>query len=147
MNIDVFQSRNLEELVDIWNRNLSADPISSTKLETRVLLDPNFREEFCLVARKENRIIGFILGICGEGIHFPGELMGSRAWILAMAVESRYRRRGVGSTLLQKLEQKFREAGRHDIWIASYLLPTLSLEWTKMPTPKDWRFSWPENTR
>jgi len=120
MHIEVFQSRVLEELVDVWNRNLPADSISPTRLEAGVLLDPNFREDFCLLAREGCRIVGFILGICGEGIHFPRELVGSRAWILAIAVESGYRRRGIGSTLLRELEQKFQKAGKHDIWIASY---------------------------
>jgi GNAT superfamily N-acetyltransferase len=44
----------------------------------------------------------------------------SRAWILAMAVQPEQRERGVGSALLSELEHRFRQAGRHDIWMASY---------------------------
>jgi ribosomal protein S18 acetylase RimI-like enzyme len=110
----------LEELVDVWNQNLLADPISPSRLESRVLLDPNYRKEFCLVAREESRVIGFALGMCGEGIHFPGNLAGKRAWILALAVEHAYRRRGVGAALMRELENRFKTANRRDIWIASY---------------------------
>ena len=120
MRIEIFQSKDLEELVGIWNRNLHADLISSILLETRVLLDPNFREEFCLVAYDGGDMAGFILGICGDGFHFPGSLSGDRAWILATAVDARHRGKGVGSDLLRELERRFREAGKRSIWIASY---------------------------
>lgn len=120
MRIEAFQSTVLEELVQVWNRNLPADPISPARLEARVLLDPNFREQFCLLAREGDRLIGFVLGICGEGVHFPAALEGSRAWILAMAVEAAHRDQGVGSALLEDLEQRFQEIGKRDIWLASY---------------------------
>jgi mycothiol synthase len=120
MRIEVFQSAALGELVAVWNRNLPADPISPARLETRVLLDPNFREQFCLMAREGDRLIGFVLGICGEGVHFPAALEGRRAWVLAMAVEVAHRGKGVGSALLRDLEQRFQEIGKRDIWFASY---------------------------
>jgi len=120
MRIEVFQSGHLEELVEVWNRNLVADSISPARLETRVLLDPNFREEFCLVVREGYSMIGFVMGICGEGIHFPAELAGGRAWILAVAVETGHRRNGVGTTLLKELESRFQKAGMRNIWVASY---------------------------
>jgi GNAT superfamily N-acetyltransferase len=89
-----------------------------------VFLDPNFREEFCLVAWEGSVMIGFALGICGEGFHFSGERVpegaGTRAWILAMAVESAHRGKGVGTALLAGLERRFQEAGKRDIWVASY---------------------------
>ncbi len=120
MRIAAFHNAALEELVQVWNRNLPADPISSARLEKRVLLDPNFREQFCLLAREGDRLIGFVLGICGEGVHFPAALEGSRAWVLAMAVEAAHRSKGVGSALLKDLEHRFQEIGKRDIWFASY---------------------------
>ena len=89
MRIEPFHSRDLGELVGVWNRNLPADPVSPARLEARVLLDPNFRETFALLAREEAQIAGFVLGICGEGFCYqarqvPPEEMGSRAWILAL---------------------------------------------------------------
>ena len=88
MHIEAFHSQDLDELIRVWNRNLPADPISPARLEARVLLDPNFRETYFLVARKEARIVGFALGICGEGFRHqaeqvPPEEMGSRARIQA----------------------------------------------------------------
>jgi mycothiol synthase len=120
MRIEAFQSGDIEELVQIWNRSLLADPISPISLEKRMLLDPNFREEFCLVARSERGMLGFVLGICGEGFHFPARPAGDRAWILAMAVECEHRRGGVGKDLLEELERRFRQVGKHSVWIASY---------------------------
>jgi mycothiol synthase len=120
MDVSAFHSADIEELVGVWNRSLPVDPISAGRLETRVLLDPNFREEFCLVARAGERMIGFVLGICGEGVHYPARLAGETAWILSMAVEAEHRRRGVGPALLAALEGRFREDGRRDVWMASY---------------------------
>lgn len=120
VHMELFQSGDLEELVEVWNRNLTADVISSDRLEARILLDPNFREKFCLIARRGGNMIGFVLGICGEGFQFPGKLAGDRAWILAIAVESEYRLSGVGTELLNILEKRFRKAGKRKIWIASY---------------------------
>ncbi|MBN1641914.1 MAG: GNAT family N-acetyltransferase, partial [Anaerolineae bacterium] len=125
MRIEAFHSRDLGELVEVWNRNLPADPVSQARFEARVLLDPNYREAFSLVAREEGRIAGFVLGICGEGFCYqaervPPERAGSRAWILALAVEAPYRERGVGSALLRELEERFRAAGKREVWIATY---------------------------
>jgi GNAT superfamily N-acetyltransferase len=125
MCIEPFHSQDLDELVGVWNRSLPADLISAARLEARVLLDPNFREAFFLVARDEARIVGFALGICGEGFCYqaeqvPPERMGSRAWILALAVEREHRGRDVGTALLRELEERFREAGKREVWIASY---------------------------
>ena len=125
MRIEAFHSQDLGELVRVWNRNLPADPVSPARLEARVLLDSNFRETFFLVAREEARIVGFALGICGEGFCYqakqvPPEQMGSTAWILALAVVGEYRGRGVGSALMRELEGRFRAAGKREIWIASY---------------------------
>lgn len=132
MSVEQFQSGYIEELAEVWNRNLTADIISPDRLESRILLDPNFREEFCLVARKSGNIIGFVLGICGEGFHFPGELAGDKAWILAMAVESEYRQTGVGTELLNCLEERFRNAGKRQVWIAShptaYIVPGVDVD-------------------
>jgi len=120
VHIETFQSMDLGELVDVWNRNLVADPISAIRLGNQVLLDPNFRDEFCLVARENGSVIGFVLGICGDGFHFPGRLEGDRAWILGMAVDLEYRRNRIGSRLLQELESRFRNAGKRNVWMASY---------------------------
>jgi GNAT superfamily N-acetyltransferase len=123
MRTVAFQSADLDELVDVWNRSLRADPISAARLENRVLLDPNFRDEFFVLARENERIIGFVLGICGEGFHFSAEAdecKGNKAWILAMAVEEAQRRKGVGTELLANLEHRFKKAGKRDVWVAPY---------------------------
>jgi len=120
MQIGSFRSEEVEELVEVWNRSLTADPISPERLEARVLLDPNFREELCPVAREGGKLVGFVLGIFGEGFHFPDGPSGKRAWILAVAVDPEHRGKGVGSELLREVERRFEDAGMKDIWISSY---------------------------
>ena len=137
MRIEAFHSGDLMQVVDVWNQSLPADPISPGRLQARVLLDPNFREPYFLLAREEDEIAGLVLGMCDEGFRFEADRtpvggMGTRAWILALAVEPVQRRRGVGSALLGELEQRFAAAGKSQVWIASYptayLVPGLDEE-------------------
>lgn len=120
MHVGAFHSRDLEGLVALWNRGLPADPISPARLESCVLLDPNYRDDLHLVAREGGRMVGFVLGICGQGVHWPGERAGDRGWILALAVDPQARGRGVGSALLEEVERRFRALGRCELWMASY---------------------------
>ncbi|MBN1877071.1 MAG: GNAT family N-acetyltransferase [Anaerolineae bacterium] len=120
MEIQSFESQYLEQIVTVWNHCLPVDLIAPDVLAARVLLDPNYRDDFFLLAWEGETIIGFVLGICGEGFFSPPQLAGTRAWILAMAVEAGYRQRGVGTALLAELERRFQGAGKHDIWIATY---------------------------
>jgi len=125
MRIEAFHSQDLIEVVDVWNRNLPTDPIFPGRLEARVLLDPNFRDPYFLLARDGDGIAGFVLGICGEGFRFEADRtapggVGTRAWILALAVEAAWRGQGVGSALLRELERRFAAAGKREVWIASY---------------------------
>ncbi len=120
MDIRSFESQCLEQIVTVWNHCLTVDLISPGVLEARVLLDPNYRDDFFLVAWEKEKIIGFVLGICGEGFFSPTRLVGAQSWILAIAVEAEYRRCGVGTMLLAELESRFQEAGKREIWIATY---------------------------
>lgn len=120
MDIQPFDSRDLDDLVGLWNRALPADLISPQRLEAQVLLDPNFRAEFFLVARIGEQIAGFVLGITGEGFCFPSRLEGTRAWVLALAVDPAFRRQGIGKALIEALEARFRGAGKRDLWMATY---------------------------
>ena len=114
-----FSSSDGEELVTLWNRTLPLDTITLDVLESRVLLDPNFRQEGFLLAKARGRIIGFVLGIAAH--HPTGEDAGlDRAWITMMAVEADHRRLGIGTALVAEAETYFREGGKTSISIASY---------------------------
>lgn len=119
MDIRPFEGE-LDALVALWNRCLVVDPISASRLEARVLLNPNFDNDLFLVARDGDRLAGFVLGICGEGVSFPTRVEGTRAWILAMAVDEPVRGCGTGTALLDELETRFRQAGKSEVWMASY---------------------------
>ncbi|MBN1937510.1 MAG: GNAT family N-acetyltransferase [Anaerolineae bacterium] len=119
-DLEQMNSPDLPELVRVWNRCLTADLISPARLEAQVLLDPNFRAEFFLVARIAGQMAGLALGMAGEGFHFPSRPEGARAWILALAVDTPFRRQGVGAALLEALEARLGQAGKRDLWIATY---------------------------
>jgi ribosomal protein S18 acetylase RimI-like enzyme len=70
--------------------------------------------DFFLVAELNQKIIGFIYGRESKNIH--GEVL--RKWkatrvgsVEVLAVEEKYRRRGIGSQLLKSLFQAFTERG------------------------------------
>ena len=71
-------------------------------LRASLELDPNS----ILVARDANEIVGFCFSRDDDGL----------VWLAWFGVHPEYRRRGVGSALLNELEQNVRAGRSHKIW-------------------------------
>ena len=116
-----FTDRDRRALLDLWARALPLDAITETVLETRVLLDENFDPELFLLARMDQRLVGFILGHVASRLtlaeHDPD---GTRSWITAIGVDPEADLEEVGSRLLAGLEERFRVRGKRDCSVASY---------------------------
>ena len=120
IHLSPFSSPDADELVAFWNRSLPLDPITLDVLESRVLLDPNFRREGLLLARSDSRIVGFALGIAAHHPMSTEDEGLDQAWITMLAVDIDHRRRGIGTQLLESVETYFRGEGRTSISISPY---------------------------
>src|SRR5947209_17767249 len=75
---------------------------SPSLLRTSTLSDP----DAALVARLAGEVIGFCLSHYDDGL----------IWLAWFGVHPSYRRRGIGISLLQKLEDTVRKRKAHKIW-------------------------------
>ncbi|MBA4603436.1 GNAT family N-acetyltransferase [Thermoactinomyces mirandus] len=109
------------EVIDLWNRCLFKDPVSRDIFHRKILLDPNFDPDLCLVAEGEDQtVLGFCLGMVRK---YPYEERGfepERAWIPVMFVHPDYRRQGIGKRLITTLEMQFNELGKKNITLGAY---------------------------
>jgi mycothiol synthase len=119
--LSAFTDRDRTALLDLWARALPLDAITETTLETRVLLDENFNPELFLVARNDQRLMGFILGHVDSRMtlaeHDPD---GTRSWITAIGVDPEVDIEEVGTRLLAGLEERFRVRNKRECYVASY---------------------------
>jgi len=107
-------------LLDAWNASLPHDPIDASTFRRKVLLDPNFTRDRLLVAETDERIAGLCLCLVRRVPIEGGGLEPERGWITAFGVRPECRRQGVGSALLDRALELFREAGRREVLISPY---------------------------
>lgn len=129
-----FRPGDEETLPELWSTCLPADPISSSRLVDRILLDANFDPDGLLVAEAQARLIGFVLAIVRR-VPLPGGSSGRRngsdsktggdgdadcGWITAFGVRPEWRRQGVGRALLDRALGFLREHGRRQVLVSQY---------------------------
>ncbi|MFD1451357.1 GNAT family N-acetyltransferase [Oceanobacillus sojae] len=116
-----YRDNDEEQVIKVWNQCLTKDPVSSNIFHKKILLDPNFDPELCLVAENENgSVIGYCLGMVRK---FPYEDRGmepERAWIPVMFVHPDYQRKRIGSKLVKIIEEKFENLGKTNITLGAY---------------------------
>jgi mycothiol synthase len=98
-----------------------ADPINATTWRAKVLLDPNFASDGCLIAEIDGTPHGFLLSVGRRVPFFNDGLDPDNAWITAFAVERDWQRQGLGTALLAAAETRLREQGRKTIAISPYV--------------------------
>ena len=108
-------------VVRTWNAALASDPISVTTWRSKVLLDPNFDPEGCLVAEAEGEARGFLLSLIRRVPFFNDGLQPDASWITAFGVAPAWQGRGLGSALLSTALDRLRTLGRTTVSLASYV--------------------------
>lgn len=109
-----------QQVVDLWNKTCTFDSIDVNKFRRQALFDENFDEELCYVAIKDEKVVGFILGIKRKFPYLERGLEPNRGWISVMFVAKEYRNRGIGQALLDVVENKLFEMGATDITLGAY---------------------------
>jgi ribosomal protein S18 acetylase RimI-like enzyme len=100
-------------VVELGHRHFTAKTLPllhQTWGETEALNNYTSDPEFCLVAEREGRPIGFILGtlMTPDPARRATQPYG---WLLWIAVSERHRRHGIAAKLTDKLARRFKTAG------------------------------------
>lgn len=126
IQIRQFSRGDLPEVIELWNTTMAADPISEQRLLLDFVLDPHFDPAGLLIALDETRPVGFVLGMTA-GPDIPSDNALGTGVIVGLGVAESHRRQGIGTTVLQQLENYWREKGVKTIqvgpWIPTYLTP------------------------
>ncbi|MBN1900774.1 GNAT family N-acetyltransferase [Candidatus Sumerlaeota bacterium] len=119
-DIRPFEPENTRAFIDLWRSALPLDGITLNLLERKVLLDVNREPDSLVVAKEGGALAGFALRLI---LHRPIENVGLRhedGFITAFGVHPDFRRRGIGSALLQDSIDWFKKRDRKKILIAPY---------------------------
>lgn len=109
-----------KEVVDLWNKNLFADPVTVQKFRKQALLDDNFDPELCFLAMEEGHVAGFILGTKRKFPYLERGLEPTKGWINVLYVDKDFRQKGIGEQLTRKVEEKLKSMGVETIVLGAY---------------------------
>ncbi len=115
-----YRNADLGELLEAWNRNLYHDVMTPQRFLDRVVLDDNFDADLALVARAEEGVAGFCLGMKRSYPYLTRGLEPDRGWIVALFVDEPHRRQGLGSRLVGEVERRLAERGALEITLGAY---------------------------
>ena len=126
IQIRPFEGSDLPGLVSLWNRTLVVDPVSEQRLLLDFILDPGFDPGGLLIAENGSGTVGFVLGMAAQQ-HRPSVNPFGTGVIVGVGVDGSHRRQGIGSALLEHLEEHWRQCNVATIqvgpWIPTYLTP------------------------
>ena len=108
-------------LVRVWNRAMWCDPIALETWRAKILLDPNFAPETCLVAAVDEVPVGFALALTRQVPFFNEGLDPTLAWISAFGVDPDVQRQGIGGELLDRTLGQLRDLGRSRVLLGPYV--------------------------
>jgi len=121
MHITPYTDADREQILTLWSEALPLDTITHDVFESRVLLDENFDPSTLLLAKENEKLVGFVIGAYAKrmslGDHDPD---GTRSWITALAVHPRSSLREVGGLLIAEIEKRFRSLGKKECIVSGY---------------------------
>ena len=98
--------------IRLWNASLKEDKLNKENFYTRIICDANFDPSLYLLAEEAGEIIGFAYGAIGANVE--------KAYIVAMGICPKHRRKGVGTALAKELEAIVRARGVKTLDIGNY---------------------------
>lgn len=117
MNIRPFQIQDMNDLIHLWNVSLTHHPIHMEQLNSILFSDDNYQNDTIIIAEEGKEILGFCIGIKRMYPFLEKGLEEGRGWILNIVVKNSYRRQGIGTRLLNQMEQQL---GCQHISLATY---------------------------
>lgn len=120
MEIQNYTQKFESDIVRLWNKTLTEDPITVHKFRRQALFDDNFDEGLCYVAVEKDQAIGFLLATKRKFPYLERGLEPTRGWINVMFVDHAYQRKGIGEALIKHAEGKLRSMGAESVTLAAY---------------------------
>jgi GNAT superfamily N-acetyltransferase len=120
MTIETYCQHFEEETVTLWNQTLFADALTVGKFRKQALFDDNFDPQLCDVALEDGRVRGFVLATRRKFPYLERGLEPARGWVNVLFVDRAFRRRGIGSKLLEGAERKLAALGATEITYGAY---------------------------
>lgn len=109
-----------KEVVDLWNKTLTADPVTVFKFRKQALFDDNFDRELCYAAVENDQVVGFLLATKRKFPYLERGLEPTRGWINVMFTDEAHRRSGIGKALVEKAEDKLKSMGAETVTLGAY---------------------------
>ena len=116
-----YHARDEAGVLAVWNSALFADPINATTFRAKVLLDPNFDRETCLIAEKEGEVAGFVLGLRRRVPFFGDGYEPDQSWISTFGVAPQHQGVGIGSALLEQVLARLASLGAKSVAYSPYV--------------------------
>jgi mycothiol synthase len=101
-HIRPYATGDTQELLRLWSISMPKDAISETGFLDKILLDPNFDPEGCLVAEKDGHLVGFVLAIVSKVSLDIEPIDRDTGFITVFFVHPEYRRQGIGTALVNR---------------------------------------------
>jgi ribosomal protein S18 acetylase RimI-like enzyme len=118
--IQSYQPDDLHGVLALLAATMTRDPISCARFTQQVLLDPNYRTEGALVARRGSEIVGFCLSIARQVPLENAPPDEDRGYVTLIGVQPALQRQGIGSQLLAAAEAYLRLQGRAVVVVSPY---------------------------
>ena len=107
-------------VVNLWNKCLARDPITTETFRRKVLLDENFDPEGCTMAVADGKVVGFSLAVRRRYPYYGLDIERGKGWITAFFVHPQFRGNGIGKKLLKASENYLAGFGAEEVFISSY---------------------------
>lgn len=109
-----------QQIIALWNTCLRQDPISQGRFRRLILLDANFDPEGLQLAFEDDQLVGCVYAVRRLMPLSGADLEEENGWIPFFFVAESYRRKGVGTKLMQHAMQFLNKLGRKQVFFASY---------------------------
>lgn len=115
-----YQPGDEANIVELWNRSLPKDPITAKRFRHLVLLDANFDPEGLRLAFDDTKLVGCVYSVRRKLPMYQTDLETDNGWITFFFLEPEYRRKGIGTRLMEAAVGFLKKQGRKNVFFASY---------------------------
>ena len=127
-----FEEKYINDLVELWNKEIYKKEIYAEftvdSFKSKFCNNPNFDIDGTVVVLNDNEFVGF-----GCANVYKGSDESSPGFITCLFVKRKYRRKGIGTKILNLLEDYLKSKGK--VMVRNYFAAPINLKWYIPNTP------------